>query len=130
MWCLAGCSTQRAAMSAELPPLQLIEDHFERDRIGGLTEDHLREILDAPVFLEEHARLGVVPVAARYEPDEMTPTVAAPAELVAALEQTGMFEMASEVSTEWPTDRGMPGLRELAARYRSDYLLLYRHRFV
>src|SRR5205814_341050 len=36
----------------------------------------------------------------------------------------------SEISTEWPTDRGLPGLRELAARYRSEYLLLYRHRFV
>jgi hypothetical protein len=27
-------------------------------------------------------------------------------------------------------DRGISGLRELAARYRCDYLLIYRHRFV
>lgn len=131
-----------AAKSAELPPLVftssdesrspavLKDDHFARDQIGGVTEDHLKEILAAPVFLEEGARLGVVPVAVRYVPDEAVPTVAVPAELVGALEDSGMFEMASEISTEWPTDRGLPGLRELAARYRSEYLLLYRHRFV
>jgi hypothetical protein len=131
LFALTGCSAvHQAAMRAELAPLPLMEDHFARDQIGGVSEDALREILAAPVFLEEHARLGVVPVAAKYEPDEVTPVVGAPAELVSALEQTGMFENASEVSTEWPTERGMPGLRELAARYRSDYLLLYRHRFV
>jgi hypothetical protein len=131
-----------ASRSAELPPLvftaaetqqappPLTEDHFVRDQIGGVSEDHLKEILAAPVFLEEGARLGVVPVAVRYAPDEAIPTVAVPAELVGALEDSGMFEMASEISTEWPTDRGLPGLRELAARYRSEYLLLYRHRFV
>ena len=135
-----GCAT--AKRSAELPPLVftsaeskptpavLTEDHFVRDRIGGVSEEHLKEILASPVFLEEGARLGVVPVAVKYAPDEAIPTTAVPAELVGALEDSGLFEMASEISTEWPTDRGLPGLRELAARYRSEYLLLYRHRFV
>src|SRR5205823_13280351 len=36
---------------------------------------------------------------------------------------------ASEVSTDFPIDRGTIGLRELAARYRTEYLLFYRHRF-
>ncbi|MBL8953015.1 MAG: hypothetical protein JNK82_19715 [Myxococcaceae bacterium] len=136
-----GCAA--ASKSAELPPLMftaaemkapppqvLTEDHFARDQIGGVSEPHLKEILAAPVFLEDGARLGVVPVAVRYAPDEAVPTAAVPAELVAALEESGMFDMASEISTEWPTDRGLPGLRELAARYRSEYLVLYRHRFV
>jgi hypothetical protein len=126
--------------SAELSPLvftapsdavaPLIDDHFTKDQTGALSEEHLKEILAAPVYLEEGARLGVVPVAVRYEPDEAVPTVAVPSALVGALEDSGMFEMASEISTEWPIDRGPAGLRELAARYRSEYLLLYRHRFV
>jgi hypothetical protein len=111
-------------------PQVLADNHFSRDQSGAVSEEHLKEILAAPVFLEEGARLGVVPVAVRYAPDEAIPTTAVPAELVGALEDSGMFEMASEISTEWPTDRGLPGLRELAARYRSEYLLLYRHRFV
>ncbi len=136
----AGCAS--ASHSADLPPLvftteetkqaapALTDNHFARDQAGGVSEDHLKEILAAPVFLEEGARLGVVPVAVRYAPDEAVPTTAVPAELVTALEESGMFEMASEISTEWPTERGLPGLRELAARYRSEYLVLYRHRFV
>jgi hypothetical protein len=126
--CLQGCALRRVAMSAELPPLT--ENHFLRDRMGGVAEEGLRDILAAPVFLEENARVGVMPVAAKYEPDEILPTVGAPAELVSALDKNGMFELVSEISTEWPTDGGPAGLRELAARYRSDYLLLYRHRFV
>lgn len=119
-----------AAVEQAAPPAPLTEDHFTRDRSTAVTEEQLKEILRAPVFLEEGARLGVVPVAFRYAPDEAVPTVAAPAALVEALEDSGMFEMAGEISTEWPTDRGLPGLRELGARYRSEYLLLYRHRFV
>ena len=41
----------------------------------------------------------------------------------------GDAELASEISTEWPTATGTAGLRELAARYRTEYVLLYRHRF-
>jgi hypothetical protein len=46
------------------------------------------------------------------------------------MEKTGFFEVTTEVSTDWPADGSVAGLRELAARYRSKYLLLYRHRFV
>ncbi|MBI3183322.1 MAG: hypothetical protein HYZ28_14390 [Myxococcales bacterium] len=139
--CLAaiGCA-HKAALRAELEPLRfeapptppaiLTENHFSRDVPAALSEAELKTILAAPVFLEEQARVGVVPVASRYEPDPDLPTVAAPAALADALEQSGMFELSSEVSTDWPTDRGIRGLRELAARYRTEYLVFYRHRFV
>lgn len=39
-------------------------------------------------------------------------------------------QVVSEVTTDWPTDGSIAGLRKLAARYRGEYLLLYRHRFV
>jgi len=133
-----GCAMQRAAMptlapmafeaqaAAAPPPLE--DNYFTKDR-SAVSEADLKTILAAPVFLEEGARIGVLPVAAKYEADEALPVEAAPQTLVESLETSGMFELASEVSTEWPIDRGLPGLRELAARYRTEYLLLYRHRF-
>lgn len=115
--------------SAPAAPAALTENHFSRDR-SAIAEAELKQILASPVFLEEHARVGVVPVAMRYEVDEAVPVEGAPASLVDALEGSGLVELATEVTSEWPIDRGIPGLRELAARYRTEYLLLYRHRFV
>jgi hypothetical protein len=130
-----GCAASRAAMP-ELTPLSLAptsapvltENHFSSDRMG-VSEAELRQILAAPVFLEEHARIGVLPVMSGYVPDVEVPVESAPATLTAALEGSGLFELASEISTEWPTTTGTAGLRELAARYRTEYVLLYRHRF-
>lgn len=132
-----GCAMQRAAMptlaplafeaqAAAAPPLE--DNYFSKDR-SAVSEADLKTILAAPVFLEEGARIGVLPVAAKYEADEALPVEATPQLLVESLEGSGLFELASEVSAEWPIDRGLPGLRELAARYRTEYLLLYRHRF-
>lgn len=130
---VTGCALKHP----ELAPLQLAtvaapppleEDHFARDRLG-LGEPELRQILAAPVFLEERARIGVLPVRTGYAPDEEVPVESAPATLADTLEGSGLFELASEISTEWPTASGTAGLRELAARYRTEYVLLYRHRF-
>ena len=132
-----GCAASRAAMPsmepysmAALPaPAQVLEDnHFARDRMG-VGEAELKQILAAPVFLEEHARIGVLPVRTGYAPDENVPVEAAPATLTDALEGSGLFDLASEISSEWPATSGTAGLRELAARYRTEYVLLYRHRF-
>jgi hypothetical protein len=115
-----------AALPAPAPVLE--ENHFSRDRMG-VGEPELRQILAAPVFLEEHARIGVLPVRSGYAPDDGVPVEAAPATLTDALDASGLFDLASEISTEWPTTTGTAGLRELAARYRTEYVLLYRHRF-
>ena len=120
---------QPIAGAAQAQPKVLTENHFKSDRTGNLTEQQLDEILESPVFLEEDTRLGIVPVATAYELDEELPLTAVPHQLSNALEKTGFFEVTSEVSTDWPTDRSIAGLRELAARYRAKYLLLYRHRF-
>ena len=131
---LTGCASSRAAMPALAPyalsePAQVLEEnHFSRDRMA-VGEPELREILAAPVFLEEHARIGVLPVRSGYAPDDEVPVEAAPATLSEALDASGLFDLVSEVSTDWPTTTGTAGLRELAARYRTEYVLLYRHRF-
>ena len=129
----AGCahSFSRELRAPDLaPPQALKADHFKRDGAGGVSEEALRAILDAPVGLDKTQRLGVLPVADSYQPDRGVPLPAVPAELTRSLEATGLFQATSEVSTDWPVDGDIPGLRELAARYRSGYLLLYRQRFV
>jgi hypothetical protein len=116
---------------AEPPrPQPVVEDLFKRDGAGGISEADLRRLLAGPTFLEARTRLGVVSVATGYEPETGAPLWGVPAILGEALEQSGLFELATEVSTDWPADRGLSGLRELAARYRVPYLLLYRERFV
>lgn len=122
----SGCATSRALQYPVMSPLA--ENHFERDRIA-MGEDELRAILSAPIFLEEHARIGVLPVSSGYAPQYEVPVERAPAALTAALDGSGLFEQSSELSSDFPITRGIAGLRELAARYRTEYLLLYRHRF-
>jgi len=137
---IAGSLQQGCAHAAlahpEMRPLAgvatsaLVEDHFQRDRAGGITEEGLRAILEAPVQLDQTQRLGVLPVSDAYRPERAMPLASVPAELTRAIEAAGLFQGTSEVSTDWPADGDVPGLREIAARYRSGYLLLYRHRFV
>ncbi len=129
----AGCSASRASMPAmrslqfsDAPVLE--ENHFARDRLA-MGEDELRQILAAPIFLEEHARIGVLPVSSGYAPEYEVPVERAPAVLATALDGSGLFDQSSELSADFPMTRGIAGLRELAARYRTEYLLLYRHRF-
>ncbi len=116
------------AMGISQAPLN--NNHFKRDKTGQLTEEQLKEILESPAFLEEETRLGIVQVTTAYEADPDIPLNLVPSKLSDALENTGHFEVTTEVSSDWPTDGSIAGLRELAARYRSKYLLLYRHRFV
>jgi hypothetical protein len=131
---LASACAHTRSLSAELSPLSLRqaalpEDHFRSDHGTAISEDALRGLLDAPVDLDDTQRLGVVPVSDGYRPEGALPLPAVPAELGRALESAALFTATTEVSTDWPVDSGLPGLRELAARYRAGYLLLYRHRF-
>ncbi len=133
---LAACGASREPLLARMHPIGLepapvlTENHFKRDVMGDLDETQLREILAAPVFLEEASRIGIVPVETGYAPDRDVPVIGVPGALAQLLSDSGHFEVVSEVTTDWPTGGSIAGLRELAARYRAEYLLLYRHRFV
>src|SRR5690606_2391923 len=87
-------------------------------------------LLSAPVYLEDAERIGILPVTVAYETDKDLPLAIVPQNLGVALENTGYFEVSSEMSTDWPANGSVAGLRELAARYQTRYVLLYRHRFV
>lgn len=133
---MAGCAHSALqypalpAVTAPGAPAKLSEDHFRGDRSGALSEEALHAILEAPVQLDESQRVGVLPVTDAYRPERGVPFPAVPAGLAHALDAAGFFQGASEMTTDWPADGDVPGLRELAARYRSGYLLLYRQRFV
>src|SRR5438105_4554067 len=121
--CAVGCARLNPMMRADLraldlPQPELKEDHFQRDRAGGISEEGLRAVLAAPIDVDQTQRLGVVAVAQRYQPVRVMPLAAVTAQLANAVESAGLFQAASEVSTDWPVDHGVAGLRELAARYR------------
>jgi hypothetical protein len=99
---------------------------------SGMSEADFARILDAPLDVKLPARVGVAALGRAFEP---TPPASLEAGLVAAralteaLEGSRLVTVASEVETEIPTGGGVEGLRELAARYRAPYLLLYSERF-
>jgi hypothetical protein len=131
----AGCGAARPALHAELGPAEwagapLEQNHFQGDRSAEISEEALARVLTAPVGLEAQARVGVLRVQDRFAVDPDLPLGDITASLALALERTGAFDVASEMATDWPASSGVAGLRELAARYRCEYLLLYRHRFV
>ena len=111
------------------PPAPLQQNHFRRDGSGSISEADLHRVLAAPIFLEADSRIGVVPVVERYETNASLPLIDMPGVLAQGLESTGHFEIGSEISVDWPAAGGISGLRELAARYRCEYLILYRSRF-
>jgi len=103
----AGCASTQPALQVALKPLDLgpapaplHENLFRRDHAGSISEEDLRTVLAAPVFLENRARLGVVPVANGYQPDADPPLAMVPGVLSRALEDSGLFEVTTEVSTD------------------------------
>lgn len=135
---LSGCAAQHALRAPEAQPARsdapaaaLASDPFLRDHApGGLSEEDLARLLATPAVLEEHARIGVLPVRGPYDPDRDVPLSPVTGALAEALEQSGHFDFVTEISTDWPSTGSIAGLRELAARNRCRYLLLSRHRFV
>jgi len=133
----SACAAARLPAPALAPmaiepavPVPLANNHFAQDQTRHISEEHLRAVLAAPVLIEAEARIGVVPVRTDYGPDDAVPLAKVPRVLSDRLASTRSFAQVTEISTDWPQDRGISGLRALAARYRSEYLLLYRHRFV
>jgi hypothetical protein len=127
MWMgVVGCFTWGCATVAPRAELARLEDAFKTDQSAVLSEEALHQLVDGPVFLPAGARVGVLQVGAGYDRHPTPP----PEVMNGTLERSGVFDATTEVATDWPTDAGVAGLRQLAARYRVGYLLLYRQRFV
>lgn len=135
---LSGCAAGRSYSAApvlEAPraaPAPLDRSLFAQRGSSGLTEEDLGRILDAPLGLRFPARVGVAALGQSFQPGAPTCIdvgLEASRALGEVLEGSELVEIASEVATEIPTGGGVEGLRELAARYRAPYLLLYTERF-
>ncbi|HCF59006.1 MAG TPA: hypothetical protein DFS52_13570 [Myxococcales bacterium] len=99
---------------------------------SGLTEADIARILDAPIALELPARVGVAALAEPFQPHapaRIETGFAATRALGEALEGTKLVSVTTDVVTRMPSGAGIEGLRELAARYRTPYLLLYTEDF-
>ena len=118
------------AMAGAPPPPPLERSLFARDPQGALTEDALQQILAAPIELDLPARVGVVPVVTATDwrgpnPDYLrVPAGVAP--FVHRLRGSEPFTLVTEVMPIPSGSLGMEALREVAARYRLRYVLLYR----
>jgi hypothetical protein len=122
-------SAPMAAAPAEAAPAPLQQSVFARDPHGQLTEEALQKILAAPIELALPSRVGVLPIATATDwrgpgPDERVPAGVAP--LVERLRSDGAFSLVTQTMVIPSGALGMEALREIAARYRLRYLLLYR----
>jgi len=124
----ASIAAPPAAMAASAPP-PLERSLFARDPNGQLSEDALQRILAAPIELELPARVGVVAVTTATDwrgpgPDQRVPT--GMAALVWRLRRDAAFSLVTQTMVIPSGALGMEALREVAARYRLRYVLLYR----
>lgn len=124
---MASAPMAAAAAPAAPPPLQRSE--FSKDPNGALTEDALQKILAAPIELELPARVGVLPVATASDwrgpnPDDRVP--AGLSAFVNRLRRDAAFSLVTQTMVIPSGALGMEALREIAARYRLRYLILYR----
>jgi len=114
-------------------PAPLDRSYFaQRGGSSGLPEAELARILDAPLEVKLPARVGVAALGQAFQPGapaRLDSGLVAARSLTETLEGSTLVTVASEMATEIPTGGGVEGLRELAARYRAPYLLLYSERF-
>ena len=138
---LAACGAKQKLASAPMaagaappmpmpvapPPLE--KSLFDKNPQGQLTEEALQKILAAPIELELPARVGVLPIMTATDwrgpgPDGRVPSGVAP--LVKELRKDKAFSLVTQTMVIPSGALGMEALREVAARYRLRYLLLYR----
>jgi rhombotail lipoprotein len=127
----AETAPTRMAMEAPSPP-PLDHSLYGRDANGSIGEQDLQKVLEAPIDLELPARVGVIPLAAPFDPKStvaIATRTTASREITQALAGNPSFSLVTDVSTELPNAGGLEGLRVIAARYRMRYLILYSERF-
>lgn len=137
---LAGCAggaayrSKPVAAAAVAPADEAPLDRslFSKDPQGRLSEDDLQRILDSPIELDLPARVGVLPVVPARDwrgPGPSYDVPAGVAEFVKALRSGEDFSLVTEMVAIPSGALGMEALREIAARYRLRYIVLYRERF-
>jgi hypothetical protein len=122
---LAACGGSSFAAPQAAP---LDRSLFPARGSSGLSEADLGAILDAPLALRLPARVGVVALDVPFTAEprrDLHGGVTPVRKLTDALESAPGVLSAVEVSAAIPSGDGVEGLREIAARYRVPYLLMY-----
>jgi len=108
----------------------LDQSHFARTAQGTLSEADLQKILEQPLELEFPGRVGVLPIVEAEDwrgpspsYDRVTPGLSRFAEKLPADDG---FAHVTEMMPIPSGALGMEALREVAARYKLRYLMLYR----
>jgi hypothetical protein len=121
-------ATAPAAVSTSTP--QLTRSLFARDPAGQLSEEAIQAILSSNLELDLPARVGVLPVVQAQDwrgpgPDyQLAP--AAASRLARDLPSDEAFTLVTEMLPIPSGALGMEALREIAARYKLRYIVLYR----
>jgi rhombotail lipoprotein len=126
---MASAPMAAAAEPMRQAPPPLERSLFARDPNGQLSEDALQKILAAPIELELPARVGVMPVMTPADwrgpgPDHRVPS--GMSTLVDRLRRDSSFSLVTQTMVIPSGALGMEALREIAARYRLRYVILYR----
>lgn len=111
-------------------PVPLDRSHFSRTPQGTITEEELQKILESPLELELPSRVGVLPIIEAEDWRGPGPSyeMVSPAlsEYAKRLPADDAFMQVTEMMPIPSGALGMEALREVAARYKLRYLLLYR----
>jgi hypothetical protein len=131
---VGGRKMSSARMAAEpaaaaAMPAPLDRSVFDKNPHGQLTEDAIQKILASPIELSLPSRVGVLPIATARDwrgpsPDDRVP--AGVPNFVDTLRRDAAFSLVTQTMVIPSGALGMEALREVAARYRLRYLLLYR----
>jgi len=119
----------RVAAEAPVAPAPLDRSVFDKSPNGALTEDNLQRILATPIELDLPSRVGVLPISTAKDwrgpgPDHGVPPGVA--NFVETLRRDSAFSLVTQTMVIPSGALGMEALREIAARYRLRYLMLYR----
>ncbi len=117
-----------AAPAAAQPVLQT--SHFARTAQGSLSEQDLQKILAQPLELDLPGRVGVLPIVEAEDWRGPSPSyervTAGLSRFAEKLPADDGFAHVTEMMPIPSGALGMEALREIAARYKLRYLLLYR----
>lgn len=125
-------SAPMAAMGPEAAaaPVPLQKSHFARTAQGTLSESDLQKILDQPLELDLPGRVGVLPIVEAEDWRGPSPSYARVtpglSRFADKLPADDGFAHVTEMMPIPSGALGMEALREIAARYKLRYLMLYR----
>lgn len=129
----AACAAAPAKQASEPAVARtgtIQESLFSKDANGMLTEDRIQAILERPLEIELPARVGILPIrpAETWHGPGPAHDRASPAveRLAIDLRSDAPFTMVTEMMSIPSGALGMEALREIAARYKLRYVVLYR----